>query len=111
MREDIKAVRHTATLGALLIVSCVASISAGAQTQGQVHDRGARFSVKRYVMNLGEIDLAQAEEKHFRVEGLPADREFILGINLELGDCAIEKSDMRIALEMTDEHVNLRPAP
>jgi len=57
-------------------------------------------------MNLGEIDLAQAEEKHFRVEGLPADREFILGINLELGDCAIEKSDMRIALEMTDEHGN-----
>lgn len=102
MRSDMRI--YPAILLASLLVACSgAPVDIGAQPEGKLLDRGSGFVVGRYSMNLGAVNLGEAQERYFRVEGLPGSREFVLGIQIQAGDCAIQKSDLRVALKMTDE--------
>lgn len=74
------------------------------ETEGKLVDFGWFSMMGRYAMYLGSIDLTHEQERDFRVEGLPDGRDFVLSIDLKVEDCAAQKSDLKIALKMKEEH-------
>lgn len=107
----ISAVVLRRTLFAALVsslVACGITLSAidsrESDSVGKLQDRGWRFPWGRYFMNLGTIDLSQIQERRFEVKGLPAERQFVLGFQIDVGDCKIQNSELQVSLKMTEEH-------
>lgn len=104
MKQSRPGIGCYAALVSVLMTACTISAAEYTQKEGELQDRGPGLLVKRYYMTLGVVDLGQALERRVQVKALPPEREFILGLRLERGDCTIQASDVRVALIVTDEH-------
>jgi hypothetical protein len=93
-----------------LVVAC-SSFPLGpdccADMDGKLVDYGPFTIMGRYVMQVGTIGLGNEKERHFRVEGLPPSRDFVLQLELKAKDCEIRKLDLRVSLKMTEENGNV----
>lgn len=86
----------------LLLVGACSAIDPNAE--GRLQDCGWFCVMGRYFMYLGGFDLRDGQEKHFRVERLPSGRDFVLAVDLKAEDCEMQKSDLQLAVKVTEEH-------
>ena len=108
MRERSRRLRCLGAIAVLCGCAAPEPLHQGYQGDGRFVDHGERAAAMRYVVDLGELDLATAGEREFTMSGLPPE-EFTVGLEIrahsEPAQPMYETHPLNptLRLELTDE--------